>query len=136
MNYNGVELYEKNGKIGVLVSPGFGAGWSTWECDELAYDKRVVEFWLSHKDDEEFMATVKEFGFGSVPESVAHKKAMEFFNSIGYGSPYMGGFDDIELEYVKKGVPWRITEYDGSERLETFDDAGFITFAEDKEETE
>lgn len=133
MNYNGVELYEKDGKIGVLVSPGYGAGWSTWGCVELAYDKRVVEFWLSHKDDEEFMATVDNFGFGSVSESVAHKKAMEFFNSIGYGSPYMGGFYEIELAYVKKGVPWRITEYDGSESLVTFDTAGFITFAEDKE---
>ena len=62
MNYNGVELYEKDGKIGVLVSHGFGAGWSTWGSDELAYDKRVVEFWLSHKNDKEFMATVDEFG--------------------------------------------------------------------------
>ena len=136
MTYNGVELYEKNGEIGVLVSPRYGAGWSTWGCDELAYDKRVVEFWLSHKDDKEFMATVDEFGYGSVPESAAHKEAMEFFNSIGYGSPYMGGFDQIELEYVKKGVPWRIGEYDGWESLETLDTAGFITFVEDKEETE
>lgn len=136
MNYNGVELYEKNGKIGVLVSPGFGAGWSTWGYDELAYDKRVVEFWLSHKDDEEFMATVDEFGFGGASESAAHKEAMEFFSSLGYGTPYMGGFEDIELEFVEKGMPWRITEYDGSESLETFDTAGFITFAEDKGETE
>lgn len=133
MTYNGVELYEKNGEIGVLVSPGYGAGWSTWGCDELAYDKRVVEFWLSHKDDKEFVATVEESGYYRVPESAAHKEAMEFFNSIGYGSPYMGGFDQIELEYVKKGVPWRISEYDGWESLETLDTAGFITFAEDKE---
>lgn len=135
MTYNGVELYEKNGEIGVLVSPGYGAGWSTWGCDELAYDKRVVEFWLSHKGDEEFMATVEESGYYRVPESAAHKEAMEFFSSLGYGSPYMGGFDEIELEYVKKGMPWRITEYDGSESLETLDTAGFITFAEDKEKT-
>lgn len=81
------------------------------------------------------MATVDEFGFGSASESAAHKEAMEFFSSLGYGTPYMGGFEDIELEFVEKGMPWRITEYDGSERLETLDTAGFITFAEDKEDT-
>lgn len=128
MNYKGVELYEKNGKIGVLVSHGFGAGWSSWGCDELAYDKRVVEFWLAHKDDEQFMRTVDHFGWGNEPESAAHKEAMEFFSSLGYGSPYIGGFEDIELEFVEKGVPWRITEYDGAEDIETLETAGFITF--------
>ena len=128
MNYKGVELYEKNGKIGVLVSPGFGAGWSSWERDELAYDKRVVEFWLAHKDDEQFMRTVECYGWRYSPESTAHKEAMEFFSSLGYGTPYMGGFEDIELEFVEKGVPWRITEYDGAESIETLDAAGFITF--------
>jgi hypothetical protein len=34
----------KKGQIAVLVSGGFGAGWSTWNQPELAYDKRVVEF--------------------------------------------------------------------------------------------
>ena len=128
MNYKGVELYEKNGKIGVLVSPGWGAGWSTWSCPALAYDKRVIEFWLDHKDDENFLKTVEITGGWEIPESSAHKEAAEFFKSIGYEEPYMGGFDDIVLKYVKPGEPWRISEYDGWEHLETLDDAGFITF--------
>lgn len=122
MTYKGVELYEKDGAYGVLVSPGFGAGWSTWEKDELAYDKRVVEFWLSHKDDAEWMSTV-DYGV-----SPAAKEAKGFFESIGYGDPYMGGFDQIVLKFVGPGVWWRITEYDGSESLETFENAGFVKF--------
>lgn len=122
-------LYEKNGKIGILVSPGYGAGWSTWGNEQLAYDKRIVEFWLSHKDDEKFMQEVEESGRLSRGESEAHKEAANFFKSIGYDEcPYMGGFDQIVLKYVPRGTPWRISEYDGFESLETFEDAGFTTF--------
>lgn len=123
--------YEKNGKIGVLVSPGYGAGWSTWNNAELAYDKRVVEFWLSHKDDKEFMRTVGDDGYYNC-ESNAYKEARNFFNSIGYAKcPYMVGFSSIVLMFVPRGIPWRILEYDGDEELETLEDleaAGFTTF--------
>ena len=128
MDKDGVELFVENGKVGVLVSPGFGAGWSTWEGEKLAYDKRVVEFWLFHKDDAEFMRTVEDYGFRGGKGSDAHEEAMEFFKSIGYGEPYMGGFPELTLEFVSPGVPWRISEYDGSEHLETFDNAGFVVF--------
>ena len=128
MEKDGVELYVKNGKVGVLVSPGYGAGWSTWEGREFAYNKSVIEFWLSHKDDKVFMDTVNNYGFGNIEESAAHKEAMEFFKSIGYGQPYMGGFKDLKLAFVAPGVPWRIREHDGWEELETFEDAGFIEF--------
>lgn len=121
-----MEYYEKNGKIGVLVSPEYGAGWSTWNNAELAYDKRVVEFWLSHKDDANFMMTV------DCPGNNAHKEAEDFFKSIGYEKrPYMGGFSDIVLKFVPRGIPWRINEDDGYETLEQIEDfesAGFTTF--------
>lgn len=122
--FNGIELYEKDGKFGVLVSPEYGAGWSTWnECPALAYDKRVIKFWLKKKDDKEFMKKIDTFTGND-----AKIEAKNFMKSIGYSDLYMGGFSDITLQYVEKGVPWRITEDDGYEKLETWDDAGFITF--------
>lgn len=30
--------YNKKNELGVLISVGFGAGWSTWNDTELAYD--------------------------------------------------------------------------------------------------
>ena len=36
-----------NGELGILYSPGFGAGRSTWDCQEIAYDKRIVKYWLN-----------------------------------------------------------------------------------------
>lgn len=118
---NEVELYwdENHTHYAVLVSYGFGAGWSSWKSPELAYDKRIVKFWLAHKDDEEWMCEVNESGLLNHAESIAHKEAREFFKSIGYEDcPYMGGFSDIGLEWVPKGVNWRINEYDGAESIE------------------
>ena len=38
------EKVVRDGKVAVLISPGFGAGWSTWADDEIS------EFVLFHKD--------------------------------------------------------------------------------------
>lgn len=124
-----MEFYEKDGKIAILISPGFGAGWSTWDGDpSIAYDKRVVEFWLSHKDDWQFMHDVSSIPFRDNP---AIEEIKQFFHSIGYDHcPYMGGFDDIVIKWVEPDTLWRINEYDGSEDLEIFSEAGFISFEE------
>ncbi len=41
-----MEKIEKDGKVAVLYSPGFCAGWSTWaDCDQkeaLCMDARIV----------------------------------------------------------------------------------------------
>lgn len=115
-----VELYwnEDHSMYAVLVSYGFGAGWSTWGDSRLAYDKRIVEFWLKHKDDKEWMNTVDIYGSSFREESPAHKEAAKFFESIGYECPYMGGFSDIDLEWIPRGAKWRINEYDGAESIE------------------
>lgn len=123
---NDVELYwnDEHTHYAVLVSYGFGAGWSSWESPELAYNKYVVEFWLAHKDNENWMNTVNDFeweykGRISRPASAAYKEAEAFFKSIGYKHcPYMGGFSQIHLKWVPKGSKWRIKEYDGSESIE------------------
>ena len=114
-------------KYAVLVSYGFGAGWASWNNPELAYDKRVVEFWLAHKDDKEWMRSVERNGTFHGGQSDANKEAEVFFKSIGYDElPYMGGFRTIELEWIPKGVSWRIKEYDGAESLEFRDDCEWI----------
>lgn len=116
-----VELFwnEDHTKYAVLVSGGFGAGFSSWEGKELAYDKRVVKFWLEHKDNKEWMRTVHQAGYYSfTPQSAANKEAVAFFKSIGYDEcPYLGGFSSIHLEWVEAGQEWVIEVYDGFESL-------------------
>lgn len=116
MNKN-IPLYynEDKTKFGVLVSYGFGAGWSTWEKPELAYDRRVIEFWLAHKNDAQWKKDISTYSREMNP---VLKEAYAFFKSIGYNDVYFGGFANCELEWVPVGARFRINEYDGAESLE------------------
>lgn len=90
--------YNENGELGVLISVGFGAGWSTWNNENLAYDKRIIEKWL---------------------EKVTSREMSDYLESIGYGRPYMGGYNDLRLRFVPRGTMFCIHEYDGAESIET-----------------
>lgn len=109
-----MEYYtNEQGEVGVLVSYGYGAGWSTWNGEKLAYDKKVVEYWLAHKDDEKWLKAIDAIGDNKIKN-----ECQDFFKSIGYRWTYLGGLADCELEFVPRGVPFRINEYDGAEELE------------------
>lgn len=90
--------YNENGELGVLISVGFGAGWSTWNDENLAYDKRIIEKWL---------------------EKVTSREMSDYLKSIGYGSPYMGGYGDLRLRFIPRGTMFCIHEYAGAEPIET-----------------
>ena len=81
-------------KVEVLVSPGFGAGWSTWNDDglKLAVDKRIIDFFKRAGQD-------------------ADKNLVKaFLREIGYEHVYCGGWDDLVIETVSKGMKFRISE--------------------------
>lgn len=113
VNYNQtVELYVNgNDEVGILYSPGFGAGWSTWNSECYAYDKRIVEKFI---EDPQLFRRVG-------PDLVA------FMTSLGYDG-YYGGADDLSLKFIPKGTLFRINEYDGSESIELFDTSNYICF--------
>ena len=90
--------YNENDELGVLISGGFGAGWSTWNDQNLAYDKRIIEKWL---------------------ENVSSNDMQDYIVSLGYDRPYMGGYHDLRLEFVPRGTMYCIHEYDGAESIET-----------------
>ena len=90
--------YNENNELGVLVSYGFGAGWSTWNDNELAYDKRIIEKWL---------------------EGISPDEMCDYVESLGYRRPYMGGYEDLELEFIPRGTMFCIHEYDGAESIKT-----------------
>jgi len=80
----------------VLISPGYGAGWSTWNTKELATDKRVIEAFESGMDEDEME---------------------DFLEKLGYKDVYMGGYYDCEIVEVPKGSRFIIEEYDGHESI-------------------
>ena len=100
----------KEGKVGVLVSGGFGAGWSTWNEHE------DVEFYPMKK-------TLVEFRLNNA-SSVEVEAYLEV--TLDDGAPYMGGWEDVEVEWLKPGTQFAITEYDGSESLQLVCDLPLI----------
>lgn len=87
----------KDGKVAVLVSPGFGAGWSTWNTsgdESLLFDPEIVQAVLD--------------GDRSKAVEIATRK---------YPGGYYGGGGDLVVEWVDIGQRFEISEYDGSESL-------------------
>jgi hypothetical protein len=85
----------RNGKVAVLISPGFGAGWYGWHfIEELVYDPSVVE-WVETQELDKIRA----------------------YMELKYPDAYCGGLEDLEVNWVPIGARFRIDEYDGAETL-------------------
>lgn len=95
----------KDGKVAVLVSSGYGAGWSTWmyEYPDCLFDGKLAQMLLDHVD---------------------HQLVVEYCEEK-YPDAYLGGLDDLEVVWLPTGTKFRITEYDGNEGVELFDDIGW-----------
>jgi len=93
------EKLERNGEIAVLYSPGFGAGWFTWNAghEGLLFDKELVQLVLDGKQDEA----------GQLAEAK-------------YPGVYLGGSEDLAVYWMPKGQRFEIHEYDGYESVRIF----------------
>lgn len=92
-----MEKIERDGQIAVLISPGYGAGWSTWNEEHretLAMDADIVNAVLD--------------GDKKKAVEIAKQKCGDF---------YEGGIDGLTVKWAPKGARFEIKEYDGSESL-------------------
>lgn len=97
----------------VLVSPGFGGGWSSW-CG----DSKVAQFVAEYEPIIEFLengGNKKDKAFKLLLEELEEKLEKTFGKGF-----YLGGADQLEVRTVNG--PYRITDYDGSESLIEQDD--------------
>lgn len=87
----------RDGMVAVLVSPGYGAGWSTWSSrsEAMMFCPELVHAVLNKAP----LASLEEIARRLFPDE------------------YHGGLRDIEVEWVKEGTQFTIDEYDGSETL-------------------
>lgn len=97
-----VERYiNEDGKVGVLISPSYGAGWSTYPSGDkkefLLFDKGLVELALNEASEEE---------------------VEEYIKSMDVGYVYCGGWEDVVVHWVEPNETFVIDEYDGYESLE------------------
>ena len=93
----------RDGKVAVIVSPGFGAGWSTWanNAERAAFSPEVVE-WIEGG----------KVGTPDLPPDLADE--------------YDGGLPEAEIEWLDVGTAFYIREYDGSESLVVFGTDGWV----------
>ncbi len=85
------------GKIAVLVSYGYGAGWYSWHRkQELLFDPKIVEMVL---------------------DEAGETAIIEYCQKTYDTDIYYGGVDGLTVEFVTPGTKFRIEEYDGDETL-------------------
>jgi hypothetical protein len=93
----------RDGKVAILVSPGFGAGWSTWNYDEpqMLYDPVIARM-----VDQEKVDWVE----------------VEKYCQEQYPNARLDGLDELYVEWLPEGTAFRIHQYDGSESVEIRDE--------------
>lgn len=97
----------RDGKVAVLVSPRFGAGWSTWagkHAKLCLFDRRFVE--------------AAELGVTDIDAIAAAVTGDE--------SMYTGGWCGVKIMWLPVGTAFTVEEYDGSESLRTTEDLSCI----------
>lgn len=96
--------YIKDGRVAVAYSPGYGAGWSTWESNNDLRDTMVF-----HPDIIKMILDGKQ-------SQIDEDWLVEHFGSE-YERVYIGDAYNLKIEWVKIGTSFRIDEYDGSESV-------------------
>jgi len=94
-----------DGKVAVLVSFGYGAGWSTWggeDSEKKLFDPVLAQMILDN--NHEITANIVRYVEETYPDS------------------YNGGLPDVEVVFLNQGTRFFIDEYDGAESIETEDD--------------
>ena len=95
------------GQMKVLISRGYGAGWSTWNDPRMAFDERLIRAFECGITQEDMKELCVECGYVDVNGD----------------PPYMGGFKQLEVVDIPSGVLFQIMEYDGSEYIEYFEES-------------
>lgn len=103
-----MEKVIRDGKVAVLYSPGFGAGWYSWneEYPQLLFHPKLVEL---------------------VENNQQHLITEEFMKEVLGIDIYLGGAEQLKIQWVDQGDRFEIDEYDGSEDVRIFGpDTGLV----------
>lgn len=98
----------RNGNVAVLFSPGYGAGWSTWNTDykQLIFHPKVVEMVENGRQNE-----------------IDDEWVKENLGITGYICTL--GASQLRIQWLPEGSLFRIDEYDGCESITTSDELYF-----------
>jgi hypothetical protein len=99
-----MEKVIRDGKVAVLISHGFGAGFYSWSNNNeaLLFHPKLVEMVEQGKAKQIDNDWIKE--------------------NLGIKDVYCGGASDLQIRWLPVGTAFQVEEYDGSESLRTMDD--------------
>lgn len=102
-----LEKVIRDGSVAVLISPGYGAGWYSWnkEHKEILFHPKLVEMVEQGRNKEITDKWVKE--------------------NLGIDM-YTGGAEQLQIQWLPEGTAFKIEEYDGFESIETLDDLTLV----------
>ena len=101
----------QNGKVAVIYSPGFGAGWSTWNIEDNGFSQDLIF----------------DPGLADLIINQRSWEKIEAYVTLKWPGVYIGGLEQARVEWVAPGTEFKITEYDGSESLQFRDGEEWIT---------
>lgn len=102
-----MEKVVRDGKVGVIYSPDYGAGWYTWntEYPEILFDPNLINF--LEKDEVEKLRAYMELKY---PEVFVSEHSL-----------------DLVVEWIPEGTEFKIEEYDGAESIVFKETEAWIT---------
>jgi hypothetical protein len=105
MNNKYEKYIREDGKVAVLYSPGFGAGWYSWntQYEGLAFDADLVRAVLAD-DLDEVVRIAKD----------------------RYPGAYLGGAEDLQIAWMNNGDCFEIDEYDGNESIHVIGSRSYL----------
>ena len=93
----------REGKVAILYSPGYGAGWYSWnrEVSECISGRDIIDMVEAGRRED-------------ITDEYCEKLFGKYF--------YAGGADKLKIEWLPEGTQFIIDEYDGAESIKTEDD--------------
>jgi len=114
----------KEGKVAVLVSKGWGAGFTTWTTNWNPEDKNCLQQ-LFDPTLVEMCKQLQSLKFFDRDRTGLLDQMLEYIQKT-YPKAFVGGIEDLEVEWVPEGSLFRVNEYDGKEEVEYFEQTKWI----------
>lgn len=99
-----MEKVIRNGKVAILVSHGWGAGFHSWGAPiEAIFDPTLVDLIENRK----------------IQDAITYVENT-------YPDVFTGGIEDLGIEWTPEGAAFIINEYDGNESIQLMDDTDWL----------
>ena len=97
----------RDGMVAVLYSPGYGAGWYTWNRDneDMMFHPEIVALVEADADAKQITEVAKKI----------------------WPHVYCGGADQLQIKWIAQGSAFMVDEYDGSESIDLIEEIPYIT---------